>query len=399
MYRGHHIQKLMSSSSWIRRMFEEGIELKKEIGAENVFDFSLGNPITEPPKAFFDKLKYIANNPEVGKHRYMPNTGFVSTREKVAKYYSKEFGLNISKDEVIMTVGAAGAINVILKTFIDPKNEVIVFAPYFVEYRFYVDNHYGRLVVLDSKDDFTPDLEALENNINAETSVIIINSPNNPTGKVYCDQFYKDLVDVVERASQRIGRPIYIISDEPYRKIIYDEVKNPILFKYYKYSIFITSHSKDLALAGERIGYAIIHPDMPWKKELMDAMSFSNRILGYVNAPAMMQLLVEDILDETVDVSSYKEKRDILYKGLIESGYEVNKPEGSFYFFVKNPLKDDIEMINHLKKYNILAVPGIGFGKKGYFRLSYATTTDIVKRSIPKFKEAMDELKNKNYLV
>ena len=398
MYRGHHIQKLMATSSWIRKMFEEGIELKKKIGEENVFDFSLGNPITEPPQAFFDKLKDIAENPRKGKHRYMPNVGFLSTRSKVAKYYSKEFDIDISANDVLMTVGAAGAINVILKTFIDPKNEVIVFAPYFVEYRFYVDNHSGRLIVLDSKEDFTPDLEALENNINPETSVIIINTPNNPTGKVYTDDFYKKLVDVVKRGSERIGRPIYIISDEPYRKIIYDDIKNPILFKYYKYSIFITSHSKDLALAGERIGYAIIHPDMPHKKELMDGMSFSTRILGYVNAPAMMQLLVEDLLDSSVDVNSYKKKRDLLYDGLTEAGYSVNKPDGSFYFFVKNPLNDDIEMINHLKKYNILAVPGIGFGKKGYFRLSYATTTDIVKRSIPKFKEAMKELKEKKLI-
>lgn len=393
MYRSHHIEKLMQTSSWIRRMFEEGIELKKRYGEDNVFDFSLGNPITEPPKAFFDKLKEIANNPIEGSHRYMPNQGFFSTRNKIAAYYSKEFDMEISANEVIMTVGAAGAINVILKTFVDPFNEIITFAPYFAEYKFYADNHHAKLIVLGSDDEFNPDLERLRDMINPETAAVILNSPHNPTGKIYSEEFIKELVEVLEEGTARIGRPIYIITDEPYRKIVYDGYKNPIIFKHYKYTIFVTSHSKDLSLAGERIGYAIVHPKMPFKEKLMGAMAFSNRILGFVNAPAIMQLLVEDIIGESVDVEEYKEKRDILYDGLVDAGFDVYKPQGAFYIFVKSPIKDEVKMIEHLKKYNILAVPGVGFGKRGYFRLSYAVKKDVVVRSIPVFKKAMDDLK------
>jgi len=383
----------MQTSSWIRKMFEEGMELARFCSEENVFDFSLGNPITEPQKAFFDKLKELAENPIAGSHRYMPNQGLYSARSKIAAYYSKEFDMNITADEVIMTVGAAGAINVILKTFIDPANEVITFAPYFAEYKFYADNHQARLVVLGSDDEFNPDLERLRDMINPETAAIIINSPHNPTGKIYSEEFIKDLVEVLEEGTQRIGRPIYIISDEPYRKIVYDGYKNPVIFKYYKYSIFVTSHSKDLSLAGERIGYAIVHPDMPWKEKLMTSMAFSNRILGFVNAPAIMQLLVEDIVDESVDIKDYQEKRDLLYNGLIDAGFEVYKPQGAFYIFVKSPIKDELKMIEHLKRYHILAVPGVGFGKRGYFRLSYAVKKEVVERSIPLFKKAMEDLK------
>ena len=393
MYRSHHIEKLMQTSSWIRKMFEEGIELKKQYGAENVFDFSLGNPITEPPQAFFDKLKEIADNPVPGTHRYMPNQGLYSTRSKVAAYYSKEFDMNINADDVIMTVGAAGAINVILKTFIDPANEIITFAPYFAEYKFYADNHQARLVVLGSDDEFNPDLDRLRDMINPETAAIILNSPHNPTGKIYSEEFIKELVEVLEEGTARIGRPIYIITDEPYRKIVYDGYKNPIIFKHYKYTIFVTSHSKDLSLAGERIGYAIVHPNMPFKEKLMTSMAFSNRILGFVNAPAIMQLLVEDIVAESVNIEEYKEKRDLLYNGLIDAGFTAYKPQGAFYIFVKSPIKDEIKMIEHLKKYNILAVPGVGFGKRGYFRLSYAVKKDVVVRSLPLFKKAMEELK------
>jgi len=373
-------------------MFEEGIELKKQFGEENVFDFSLGNPITEPPQAFFDKLTEIAANPMPGTHRYMPNQGLLSTRSKIADYYSKEFDMDINPGEVIMTVGAAGAINVILKTFIDPFNELITFAPYFAEYKFYADNHHAKLIVLGSDDEFNPDLDKLRDMINPQTAAVILNSPHNPTGKIYSEDFIKELVEILEEGTAKIGRPIYIITDEPYRKIVYDGHKNPVIFKHYKYTIFVTSHSKDLSLAGERIGYAIVHPNMPFKEKLMAAMSFSNRILGFVNAPAIMQLLVEDIVGESVDVEEYKEKRDLLYNGLVDAGFDVYKPQGAFYIFVKSPIKDELKMIEHLKKYNILAVPGVGFGKRGYFRLSYAVKKDVVVRSIPLFKEAMKDL-------
>ncbi len=388
----HHIKKLMATSSWIRRMFEEGIELKKQIGAENVFDFSLGNPVTEPPKAFEEKLKYLANNPIKGLHRYMSNLGFSTTREKIAQYYSKEFDMNITSNEVILTVGAAGGINVFFKSILDPQNEVIAFAPYFAEYKFYADNHQSRLIVLDTDDDFNPDLISLKKKITPETAAVIINTPNNPTGKVYDDEFYKKLAEILTDGMEKYGHPIYLLTDEPYRKIIYDNIKNPVAFKHYDYSVFVTSHSKDLSLAGERIGYVILNPNMPCKTELINAMAFSNRILGFVNAPATAQYLIEDILDQSVDIEDYKYKRDLLYNSLTEFGYKVYKPQGAFYFFVKTPIDDDIDFIQHLKKFNILAVPGIGFGRQGFFRLSYAVENSMVEKSIPYFKKAIDSL-------
>ncbi|MBN2693532.1 pyridoxal phosphate-dependent aminotransferase [bacterium] len=387
-----HMKRLMGASSWIRRMFEEGIELKKQVGEKNVFDFSLGNPITEPPEAFFKAFKELADNPKKGLHRYMPNLGFTSTREKIAQYYSKEFNHNITLNDVILTNGAAGAINVFLKSILDPANEVIVFTPFFAEYRFYIDNHQGRMVVLPCDEDFIPDLKRLEKSINYETVAIILNTPNNPTGKIYPSEFYKKMVEIVRKRSKELNRVIYIISDEPYRKIVYDNKKNPTLFDYYEYSVFVTSHSKDLALAGERIGYLILHPELPSKNELLNAMAFSNRILGYVNAPATMQYLIESLLGESVDISSYQYKRDLLYNALIDAGYDVKKPEGAFYLFVKSPIPDDIKFIQHLKTYNILTVPGVGFGLDGYFRISYAVEDWVVEKSLPFFKQAIENL-------
>lgn len=388
-----HVDYLMKSSSWIRRMFEEGIELKARIGAENVCDFTLGNPEQQPPVNFYHRLRSVVEQPKPGLHRYMPNPGFPSTREAIAKHYSQEFNHQLSGHDVIMTVGSAGGLNVVLKSILNSGEEVIVFTPAFSEYQFYIDTHGGVMVQVATDQQFLPDLDKLEAAITSKTKAIIINSPNNPTGVVYPQSIYKGIAAIVNRKNSETESPIYLISDEPYRRIIYDDVKMPVLFDYYPYSVVAISHSKDLALAGERIGYLIMHPELPEKEELMNAMAFCNRILGFINAPATMQYLIEGLLSDSVDIDGYRQKRDLLYEVFREGGLEFEKPSGTFYLFPPHPMKSDLDFINHLKKYNILAVPGMGFGTSGHFRISYAVDLDTVERSLPLFRKALADLK------
>ncbi|MBE3587938.1 MAG: pyridoxal phosphate-dependent aminotransferase [Thermoanaerobacteraceae bacterium] len=386
------ISGFLSGASWIRKMFEEGERLRAIYGAEKVYDFTLGNPDVEPPAAFKEELKKLANNPIPGMHRYMSNAGYQETRQAVADVLAENTGLSFAARHVVMTVGAGGALNVVLKTLLDPGDEVIVLTPYFVEYRFYVDNHGGVIREVPTGPDFQPDLPALEAAINPRTKAVIINSPNNPTGVVYGAACLAELGKLLDKKGQELGTTIYLISDEPYAKIVYDGLEAPPVFKFSRNSIVVTSHSKDLALPGERIGYIAVHPEMDGVDLLVEGLVFCNRTLGFVNAPALMQRLVAKLQREKVDVAVYREKRDLLYNHLVSLGFEVVKPQGAFYLFPRCPLPDDLEFIRVAQKYNILVVPGGGFGRPGYFRLSYCIDKQIIINSLPAWTQLAREV-------
>ena len=383
------ISESMKSSSWIRAMFEEGEKLKKQYGPEHIFDFTLGNPITEPPKELKKELIKIVSSGMKGMHRYMSNSGYEEVREEIAQYHSGKTGIPFTKDHIIMTVGSAGGINVVLKSLLDPGDEVIVPCPYFVEFRFYIENHGGVMRLVDTKEDFQLDVDKIKRAINKNTKVIIINSPHNPTGVIYKRDDLEELAAVLLERKKK-GQRIFVISDEAYRKIIYDGIEFPGMFQIYEDTVTITSHSKDLALPGERIGYIAISPLIKNAKNLINATIFSNRILGFINAPAIMQRLVAGFQKNSVDILDYQKKRDAIYDILVDAGYEVIKPGGAFYIFPKSPVRDDIKFVRKLQGHHILAVPGIGFGKQGYFRLAYCVEMDSIERSRPYFKEALN---------
>lgn len=382
----------LSKGSFIRKMFEEGDRLRKIHGPENVYDFTLGNPSVEPPAKFKEKLQELALNPLPGMHRYMSNAGYPETRAAVAEVLREQSGLPFAAKDIVMTVGAGGGLNVVLKTILNAGDEVIALSPYFVEYGFYVDNHGGVLKVVPTNEDFLPDLPAIAAAINNRTRAIIINSPNNPTGVVYSAEILASLGKLIEEKSQQFGRPIFILSDEPYAKIVYDGVTVPSVFAQIKNAIMVTSYSKDLALPGERIGYIAVNPNINDSDRLVEGLVFCNRTLGFVNAPALMQHLVTDLQRESVNIQEYQEKRDILYNHLTSLGFEIKKPQGAFYLFPKTPLADDLEFNQKASEYNILLVPGGGFGTPGYFRLSYCIDMDIIKRSLPAWTKLAEDL-------
>ena len=380
----------MEQGSWIRKMFEEGISLKQQFGEENVFDLSLGNPIMEPPQEFFDELRRVAENPIAGLHRYMPNAGFVETRDAVAAQLREETSQDFTANEIIMCCGAGGALNVILKTLLDPGDEVVIFAPYFVEYFFYADNHGGVCKVVPPNDDFLPDLDAFENAIVENTKIVLLNSPNNPSGVLYSAELLAQLGEIIQRKEKEFGSEIFLVSDEPYRKILFDGLEYPHIFDHHVRSIVATSHSKDLALPGERIGFVAVHPDYDDKTELMDGLVFCNRTLGFVNAPALIQHIVKNLQSVTIDVQQYQDKRDFMYQNLTEIGYEMPMPQGAFYMFPKSPIEDDVEFTAELQKSNVLVVPGRGFGSPGHFRLSYCVTDETLAGSLEGFRIAFE---------
>ena len=386
------ISESMKDSSWIRAMFEEGEKLKKKYGEGEIFDFTLGNPITEPPNELKKELIKIVSSGTKGMHRYMTNSGYEAVREEIAAFHRDHTKLNFTKDHIVMTVGSAGGINVVLKSLLDPGDEVIVPSPYFVEFRFYIENHNGRMKLVDTKEDFHLDIEKIKEAITEKTKAIIINSPNNPTGVVYNEEELKELASILSERKKK-GQRIFIISDEAYKKIIYDGIQYPDLFPLYEDTVTVTSHSKDLALPGERIGYIAISPRIKDDKTLIGAAIFANRILGFINAPAIMQRLVGKFQKNSVDIMDYQKKRDATYNILVEAGFEVVKPAGAFYIFPKSPIKDDIRFVRNLQKHRVLAVPGIGFGKQGYFRLAYCVEMDIIERSRPFFKEVLGKSK------
>jgi aspartate aminotransferase len=377
----------MAEGSWIRKMFEEGSALKQRYGAENVFDLSLGNPVIEPPPEFDQELKRLAENPLPGMHRYMDNAGYPETRAAVAAQLSLETGIEFTESEIVMTCGAAGALNVVLKTIVNQREEVIVFAPYFVEYASYIDNHNGVIKVLPTDEQAIPELDTLETAITAKTKAVIINSPNNPTGAVYGEDFLHNLGELLHKKETKYRKHIFLISDEAYRKIIYDDLKYPPVLHHYSQSIIVTSHSKDLALPGERIGYIAVHPDCHQREELMDGLIFCNRTLGYVNAPALMQHIVSHLQGMTVPMAEYQKKRDFLFSHLIKMGYSVIKPGGAFYMFPKSPLEDDVAFVRELQQWKVLTVPGRGFGSPGYFRISYCVDDRTLEGSLAGFRK------------
>jgi aspartate aminotransferase len=383
------IKAMIEKASWVRRMFEEGALRKKKFGAENVFDFSLGNPNLDPPARFKELLVHAASDESKGIHGYMPNAGFVETRQAVADYLSNLNNHSFTHGDIVMTTGAAGAMNVVFKTILNPGDEVIIPAPFFMEYYYYVDNFGGISKTVKTNPDFSLDISALEEAIGANTKAILINNPNNPTGRVYTKDDLTQLGELLRRSSEKYGETIYLISDEPYSKIIYDGLTCPSIFDAYQQSFLVTSFSKDLSIPGERIGYVAVHPLIDEKDLIIDGIILCNRVLGFVNAPALMQRLIPFLLEETVDVGLYQRKRDILCKGLEDAGYRFAMPGGTFYLFPETPIPDDVEFVRALQEENILAVPGTGFGGPGHFRIAFCTEDATIERSLPGFARVM----------
>lgn len=383
---------LVNNNSAIRAMFEEGKRLASIYGKENVFDFSLGNPNVPAPAKLNDAIKEVLENEETTYvHGYMSNAGYEDVRGAIASSLNKRFDTDFSEKNIIMTVGAAGGLNVILKTLINPGDEVIVFAPYFLEYRAYINNYDGVIVEISpDTTSFMPNLAEFEKKITKNTKAVIINNPNNPTGVVYSEQIIKDMAEILERKQKEFDTEIYIVSDEPYRELAYDGVEVPYLTKYYANTIVGYSYSKSLSLPGERIGYIVIPNEMPDYQNVFAAASIANRILGFVNAPSLMQRAVAKVLDEQTDIAYYDRNRKTLYEGLIKLGFECIKPQGAFYLFVKTPCEEKA-FIEMAKKYNILLVPGTSFACPGYIRIAYCVSYETIVNSLPSFAKLADE--------
>jgi aspartate aminotransferase len=384
------VQDAMKGSSWIRKMFEVGQALRERMGDDQVFDFSLGSPHLAPPPAFADALRELAANPPHGMHKYMPNNGFASTRRAIAERVAKREGVPLEADDIVMTVGAAGAINVALAATLDPGDEAIVLAPYFAEYIFYVRNHAGVVRIVETEEDFDLDLAAIEAAIGPRTKALILNTPNNPTGRIYSEEKLSELAELLARKERELGHTLYLLVDTPYAKIVYDGARNPLLFRHHPSSFIAHSFSKDMGLAGERIGYLAISPRAPHREALRKACTFLNRTLGYVNAPAIMQLALERALDASVDVDQYRQLRDRLCDGLLAVGYRFQRPLGAFYLFPRSPIPDDVVFTHELQKENVLVVPGSGFGRPGYLRIAFCVSMETVEGALPRFARAIE---------
>lgn len=380
------------SASIIRKMFEEGIVMKKKFGEDKVYDFSLGNPDLEPPKEVVEAIKAVANDTSPGIHGYMPNAGYVETRKAMAKKVSLEQSVDVNWENVIITVGAASALNCIFKSILSSDDEVIVPKPFFAEYRNYVKNFSGKLIEVPTKPDFSLDFDAIKSVLSVKTAAVLINSPNNPTGKVYSSEDIENLVNLLNKHKEESGRTPYLICDEPYRAITYDNKQVCSIFKYYDSSIIVSSFAKNLSIPGERIGYIAINDACEDREMLVSACVFSLRTLGCVNAPAFFQRVVEKSWDAKVDYSSYTKKRDMLMNILDKANIEYFRPEGAFYLFCKVPDKfnnDDMAFAEHLKKFNIICAPGVGFGGPGWFRLAYCVSEATIINSENAFINAM----------
>lgn len=383
------MKKMMDAGTTIRKMFEEGIRMKEELGTDRVYDFSLGNPDVSPPEAVKKTIIDLINN-ENTSHAYMPNPGYLGVRQAVAEYLNREFNACLTPDLITMTVGAAGALNNILRTLLNPGEELLVPAPYFIGYAQYASIVDAKLKAVPSLPDFHLDLDAIKAHITEKTRVVLINSPNNPTGCVYTSKELSELGKILDAASQKFSRRIYLISDEPYRKIAFD-TDVPFVFDLYPHSIVLTSYSKELSLAGERIGYLAIHPGAEDADLIAMAVNISNAML-YVNAPALFQQVVAQLQGETVDIGIYRKRRDLICNMLKTLGYSFEIPAGAFYLFPKSPIGDDVEFCQILKQHHILAVPGTSFGGPGYFRLSFAVPEDTITGSIDGFRNALDSV-------
>ena len=382
----------LAKASWIRRMFEEGARLKADRGADKVFDFTLGNPEIEPPAAVLDAARRVLDSDVPHLHAYMPNAGHPRVREAVAKRVSAATALPYTANHILMTVGAGAALNTVLKALLDPGDEVITVAPFFAEYVFYVENHGGRLVVAPPKRDLTPDVAAIAAAITPRTRAILVNSPNNPSGVIYPGSAFTE----IEALLARLERPVVLISDEPYRALVFDDVTVPEVPPLVTRSIVATSWSKSLAIPGERIGYLAFSPRMPEAAQLFEACTFTSRVLGFVNAPALWQWVVAEVGDLSIDVGPYREKRDLMYEGLRRIGYECVKPQGAFYVFPRTPIDDDVAFVRLLAEEGVLTVPGSGFGMPGHIRISLTVERETVVRALPGFERAFQKARGQN---
>ena len=387
------IKEKVSRPSAIRAMFEKGNQLKKAHGDDHVFDFSLGNPNLPPPEKVNNTIVKLINENRPGMHGYMPNAGYEYVREHIANKINAHSDIKHHKGCIIMTCGAAAGMNIIFNSILDPQDEVIAIAPFFVEYQAYVENFQGRLVVVNSDPDtFTFDVDMIERAITDKTKAIILNSPNNPSGVIYSKQLLVSLSGVLNKSESKTGKAVYIISDEPYRELAYDGENVPIISDIFKNAITVYSFSKSLSLAGERIGYVAVSPEADDYNDLIDALILSNRVLGFVNAPALFQSVIAECLDEMVDIDSYKKKRDKLHGYITKLGFECFLPKGAFYLFPRSPIADDTSFCNdYALKYNILATPGSGFGFSGYFRLAYCVSDRTIELSLPAFEKLAKE--------
>ena len=390
------MKDFVKNSSVIRAMFEEGKRLSDIHGADNVYDFSLGNPSVEPPVEVKQAIIDVLNeeNPNLI-HGYMNNSGYEDVREKVASSINSKFQTSFNHENIIMTVGAAGGLNVILKSLINPGDEVISFAPFFGEYRNYVGNYDGEFVVVPANTvDFQPNLDEFEKLITNKTKAVIVNTPNNPSGAVYSEETIIKMSEILEKKQKEYGNSIYIISDEPYRELVFDGLEVPYITKYYDNTIICYSYSKSLSLPGDRIGYLVIPDEVDGFQDLISAANIATRILGFVNAPSLMQRAVARCLDIEVDIEVYNRNRELLYNSLISYGYECVKPQGAFYLFVKAFGEDDNAFAEAAKKYNILIVPGSSFGCPGYCRVAYCVDYEMIERSLASFKKLAEEYIN-----
>ena len=386
------MQMFAENSSWIRKMFEEGARMKAEFGEDQVFDFSIGNPDVPPPAKFYSVLSELAKNEQPGTHGYMPNAGYPFVREALAKRLGQEQQVKLQGGDVIMTCGAAGGLNVILKALLDPGDEVVILSPFFVEYHFYIDNHNGVVKVVPTDKEFNLDLTAIEQALSAKTKVVLINSPNNPTGQIYSAQSLQQLGQMLDAAGKRFNSTIYLVSDEPYRNIVFDKHQVPPLMPTTTNTIIASSYSKELSLPGERIGYLAVHPGMAGKEGVLGALTLANRILGFVNAPALMQRAVAQLQEVSVDNSIYARRLEVFCKVLDEAGFTYVRPKGAFYLFPQVPI-DDVEFCRLLQEQKILAVPGRGFGMPGYIRLAFCVDEQVIAGSLAGFKKAMAQAK------
>ena len=387
------MKQLASNNSVIRAMFEEGQNMAREYGAENVYDFSLGNPSVPAPEAVKDAIREILDQEDsLMVHGYMSNVGYQDVRQAVAESLNRRFGTDFHENNIIMTVGAAGGLNVILKTLLNPGDEVLTFAPYFTEYGNYVANYDGKLVVVSPNTvDFQPNLREFAEKITPRTKAVIVNNPNNPTGVVYSAETCREMSRILREKQHELGTDIYLISDEPYRELAYDGVEVPYLTEYYANTVVCYSWSKSLSLPGERIGYLVIPNELSDYELVYAAAGIATRVSGFVNAPSLMQRAVARCLDAQTDVEAYNRNREALYQGLKACGFECIKPQGAFYLFVKTPTADEAEFVQRAKKYHILVVPGSSFACPGYVRIAYCVNYETIIRSLPYFQELAKE--------
>lgn len=377
----------MGRASWIRAMFEKGRALRAEVGAERVCDFSLGNPDGVPPEAFFEALLAVATERAPALHRYMPNAGFDATRAAIAAFVAREYRIELDAAGLLVTCGAAGGLNTVLRAICDPGDEVIVLTPYFPEYRFYIEQANARMVAVETDAEFKPVMDRISEAIGDRTRAIIVNSPNNPTGAVYSEETCLALAELL-REFDGPDRPLYLMTDDPYRRLVYDRAWCPTPVRHYSRSILVSSYSKDMSIAGERIGYVGVPNGVPGRETLIGALTMLNRTLGFVNAPAFMQRVVARCADALCDVGEYKRKRDLLCDVLRTARYEFATPGGGMFVFPKTPIADDVRFVDLLLRQYILAVPGQGFGRAGHMRLSLAVEPAVIERSAAGFKAA-----------